>query len=217
MFFSTSCSDWLEMEPVGEKFESNFYQTEEDIFQGLVAAYSLLQPKYYNNWSSYYFLSNFPSDDAEVVGGGSGDRPEYHAVSNFTMLPTNTAILELWRRGFFGVYRANLVILNANPEASDKSKEYIAEAKFLRAYYYFELVRFFGDVPLITKQLVPDEYDQPRVAASLVYNQIIKDLQEAIPDLAVSPSENYRATKGAAQALLGKAYLYMASPYYHQK
>lgn len=217
IIISTSCSDWLEMDPVGEKFESNFYQTEEDIFQGLVAAYSMLQPKYYNNWSSYYFLANFPSDDSEVVGGGSGDRPEYHAVANFTMLPTNTAILELWRRGFYGVNRANAVILNANPEASAKSKEYIAEAKFLRAYYYFELVRFFGDVPLITKQLVPGEYDQPRVAASVVYEQIIADLQEAIPDLAVTPSENYRASKGAAQALLGKAYLYMASPYYHQR
>jgi len=217
IFSSISCSDWLEMEPVGVKFENNFYQTEEDIFQGLVAAYSMLQPKFYNNWSSYYFLANFPTDDAEVVGGGSGDRPEYHDVSNFTMLPTNTAILELWRRGFYGVNRANLVILNANPEASTKSKEYIAEAKFLRAYFYFELVRFFGDIPLITKQLLPEEYDQPRVAASLVYEQIITDLKEAIPDLAVSPPDKYRATQGAAHALLGKVYLYMASPYYHQR
>lgn len=217
VIFSTSCSDWLEMDPVGEKFENNFYQTEEDIYQGLVAAYSMLQPKYYNNWSSYYFLANFPSDDSEVVGGGSGDRPEYHAIANFSMLPTNTAILELWRRGFYGVNRANAVILNANPEASATSKEYIAEAKFLRAYFYFELVRFFGDVPLITKQLVPGEYDQERVDAAIVYEQIITDLQEAIPDLAVSPSENYRATKGAGYSLLGKVYLYMASPYYQQR
>ncbi|MCB2195695.1 MAG: RagB/SusD family nutrient uptake outer membrane protein [Bacteroidetes bacterium] len=215
--FSTSCSDWLEMDPVGEKFESNFYQTEEDIFQGLVATYSMLQPKYYNNWSSYYFLANFPSDDSEVVGGGSGDRPEYHAIADFKMLPTNTAILELWRRGFYGVNRANAVILNANPEASAKSKEYIAEAKFLRAYFYFELVRFFGDVPLITKQLLPGEYDQPRVDAAIVYQQIITDLQEAITDLADAPSENYRASKGAGYSLLGKVYLYMASPYYQQR
>ncbi|PLX14328.1 MAG: RagB/SusD family nutrient uptake outer membrane protein, partial [Marinilabiliales bacterium] len=113
--------------------------------------------------------------------------------------------------------RANVVILNADPEASQKSKEYVAEAKFLRAYFYFELVKFFGDVPLITTQLGAGEYNQERTAAALVYEQIVTDLQAAIPDLAVAPSEKYRATKGAAQALLGKVYLFMASPTYQQR
>jgi len=217
VFFSHGCSDWLEMEPIGEKMENNFYQTEEDIYQGLIAAYSMLQPKYFSGWSSYYFLANFPSDDSEVVGGGPNDRPEYHAVSNFTMLPTNSAVLQLWRRNYYGVYRTNVVILNADPEASQKSKAYIAEAKFLRAYYYLELVKFFGDVPLITKQLGSDEFNQERADAAKVYEQIVSDLQEAIPDLEANPSEKYRASKGAAQSLLGRAYLYMASPYYHQR
>jgi starch-binding outer membrane protein, SusD/RagB family len=218
IIFSLGCSkDWLEMEPVGEKLENNFYQTEADIYQGLVAAYSMLQPKYFSGWSSYYFMANFPSDDSEVVGGGPNDRPEYHAVNKFTTLATNTAVLQLWRRGYYGIYRANVVILNADPEASQKSKEFIAEAKFLRAYFYAELVKFFGDVPLITTQLGQSEYNQPRVAASLVYEQIIQDLTEAIPDLNISPEEKYRATKGAAQALLGKVYLYMASPTYQSK
>lgn len=217
IMISTSCSDWLEIEPVGEKFESNFYQTEEDIYQGLIAAYSMLQPKYFTGWSSYYFLANFPSDDSEVVGGGPNDRPEYHEISEFTLLSTNTAVLQLWRRGYYGIYRANAVILNADPEASQKSKEYIAEAKFLRAYFYLELVKFFGDVPLIITKLNPDEYNQPRVAAATVYNQIITDLKDAIPDLTISPSDKYRVTKGAGQALLGKTYLYMASPYYQQR
>ncbi len=212
------CSkDWLELEPVGEKLESNFYKTESEIFQGLIATYSMLQPKYFSGWSSYYFLANFPSDDSEVVGGGPNDRPEYHEVSDFTMLPTNSAVLQLWRRGYYGISRANTVIINADPEASKKSVEYIAEAKFLRAYFYFELVKFFGDIPLITKTLSPSEYNQERVPTSQVYEQVIEDLKEAIPDLAVSPDEKYRATRGAAQALLGKVYLYMASPYYHQQ
>lgn len=212
------CSkDWLELEPVGEKLENNFYKTEADIFQGLIATYSMLQPKYFSGWSSYYFLANFPSDDSEVVGGGPNDRPEYHAVSDFSMLATNTAVLQLWRRGYYGVARANAVILNANPEASAKSREYVAEAKFLRAYYYFELTKFFGDIPLIVSKLAPSEYDQERAPATEVYQQIIDDLQDAIPDLATAPDEKYRATKGAGQALLGKVYLYMASPEYHSK
>ena len=218
----TGCSkDWLEMEPVGVKFESNFYKSEQEIFQGLIACYSMLQVKYFTGWSSFYFMANFPSDDAEVVGGGKGDRPEYHEVNEFKTLPTNTAILQLWRRGYYGINRANTIILNADPEASAKSREYVAEALFLRAYYYFELVRFFGDVVLYTENLGADEYDQKQAPAEEVYAQIILDLQAAIPDLAektkLTSADNYRATKGAAQTLLGKVYLYMASPYFQQR
>lgn len=216
------CSDdWLEIAPVGEKFESNFYQTEEEIAQGLIACYSMLQPKYYSGWSSYYFLANFPSDDSEVVGGGKGDRPEYHEINEFRTLPTNTAVLQLWRRGYYGINRANAVLLNANPETSDKSEEYIAEAKFLRAYFYAELVKFFGDVVLYTENLGSSEYNQKQTPAEEVYAQIIKDLTEAIPDLAekdeLASPDAYRATKGAAQSLLGKVYLYMASPNFQQR
>ena len=217
----TACSDWLEMEPVGEKFESNFYSSEQEIYQGLVACYSMLQPKYFSGWSSYYFMANFPSDDSEVVGGGKGDRPEYHEVNEFRTLPTNTAVLQLWRRGYYGINRANAVLLNADPEASAKSLEYIAEARFLRAYYYFELVRFFGDVVLFTENLGADEYDQKQAPAEEVYAQIIEDLTTAIPDLPLKTelgsTDNYRATEGAARMLLGRAYLYMASPYFQQR
>jgi len=219
--FANSCTeDWLDLDPIGQKFETNYYQSEEEIFSGLVSAYSMLQPKYYSGWSSYYFLANFPSDDSKVVGGGPSDRPEYHEIGEFNTVPTNPAVLQLWRRGFYGVYRANVVMANADPETSEKSVEYIAEAKFLRAYFYFELVRFFGDVPLITGTLNSDEFNQPRDPAEEVFEQIIKDLTEAIPDLptktALGSNELYRATKGAARSLLGKAYLFMASPYYQE-
>ncbi len=222
IILANSCAEnWLKLDPIGQKFETNYYQTEEEIFSGLVAAYSILQPKYYSGWSSYYFLANFPSDDAKVVGGGPGDRPEYHELSEFRTVPTNPAVLQLWRRDFYGVYRANVVLANADPETSQKSREYIAEAKFLRAYFYFELIRFFGDVPLITGTLSSDEYNQPRDPAEEVFAQIIQDLSEAVNDLPGKPElggdEFYRATKGAANALLGKVYLYMASPYYQQE
>jgi len=213
LLFSACSSDWLELEPVGEKFESNFYQSEQEIFQGLISCYSMLQPKYFSGWSSYYFMANFPSDDSEVVGGGKGDRPEYHEVNEFKTLPTNTAVLQLWRRGYYGINRANAVLLNADPEASAKSKEYVAEALFLRAYFYFELVRFFGDVVLFTENLGADAYDQVQAPAEEVYAQII-DLAEK-KDL--GGTDNYRATRGAAQTLLGKAYLYMASPYFQER
>lgn len=221
VILSGCTNDWLELEPVGTKFESNFYQTEEEIFQGLLACYSMLQPKYFSGWSSYYFVANFPSDDSEVVGGGPNDRPEYHEFNNFSILSTNTALLQLWRRNYYGINRANVVIQYANPDASERSKEFVAEAKFLRAYFYAELVKFFGDVVLYTKNLEPAEYNQERTPAEEVYAQVIKDLKEAIPNLALKTQLNneefYRATKGAAIALLGKVYLYMASPYYQER
>lgn len=221
VLLASACSkDWLELDPVGQKFESNYYQTEEEIFAGLVSAYSILQPKYYAGWSSWYFMANFPSDDSHVVGGGPGDRPEYHEVAEFRTVPTNPAILQLWRRNFYGINRANVVLEYADPDASQRSTEFVAEARFLRAYYYFELLRFFGDLPLITGSIGSDEYNKPRDPAEDVFAQVIKDLQEAIPNLALKSSlganEMYRATKGSAQALLGKVYLYMASPYYQQ-
>jgi len=222
IILATGCSkDWIELEPVGEKFESNFYKSEQDLFQGLVACYSMLQPKYFSGWSSYYFLANFPSDDAEVVGGGKGDRPEYHEINEFRTLPTNTAVLQLWRRGYYGINRANSILKNADPEASGKSKEYVAEARFLRAYYYFELVKFYGDVVFYTENLGADEYDQQQTPAEEVYAQMIADLQSSIPDLSektqLTSEDFYRATKGAAHTLLGKVYLYMASPYFQER
>ena len=208
----SSCEkEWLELEPKGKKLEANFYQNEDELFAGLMAAYDMLQLKYAPPWSSYYFLANFPSDDSRVVGGGPGDRPEYHEVDQFRTTATNTAIQELWRRGYHGIYRAN-VIINSSGVESATANRYRAEAKFLRAYYYFELVRFFGDVPLITSTLTPDEYSQARVETEEVYQQMEKDLSEAIPDLPVKSElttyELGRVTKGAAQSLLGKIYLY---------
>jgi hypothetical protein len=211
----------LDIEPKGLKFESNFYQTETEIYQGLIACYSMLQPKYFSGWSSYYFLASFPSDDSEVVGGGTSDRPEYHEINNFRTLPTNTAVLQLWRRNYYGINRANLVLQYADPEESAKSKEYVAEAKFLRAYFYAELVKFFGDVVLYTENLGADDYNQKQSPAEDIYAQIITDLTEAIPDLPekneLTSTDNYRATASAAQSLLGKVYLYMASPYFQER
>ncbi len=210
--FSSSCEkEWLELEPYGKKLEANFYNNEEELFDGLMAAYDMLQMKYGPPWSSYYFLANFPSDDSKVVGGGPGDRPEYHEIGQFETTPTNPSIEELWRRGYYGIYRANIIINNDGVKSSVVDR-YKAEAKFLRAYYYFELIRFFGDVPLILKTLSPDEYSQERTEKDKIYTQLEKDLKEAIPELPLKSSlsnfEMGRATKGAAQSLLGKIYLY---------
>lgn len=123
--------------------------------------------------------------------------------------PNNTNIAALWSKWFAGVSRANSAILSVANSSVENKNQLIAEAKFVRAFCYFELVRTFGGVPLYTKNPVAGEtLAIPRATADAVYNQIEIDLEEAITDLQNrGATENGRATKGAAQALLAKVHL----------
>jgi len=110
---------------------------------------------------------------------------------------------------YIGIFRANLVI--HQPEISSPVvDQYQAEAKFLRAYYHFELFKHFGPIPVVTEILAPEDNELSRNTMTEVFTAIESDLLEAINILpiSVSSSEAGRATKGAAQALLGKVYLY---------
>jgi hypothetical protein len=113
---------------------------------------------------------------------------------------------------YWGIYRANLIIENVKPE-SDVKKRSIAEAKTLRALYYFDLVTLWGKVPLVTATAkTPSEYNNPRAETSAIWAQIEKDLNEAIADLPLrsqySSKDLCRVSKGFAQALLGKSLLF---------
>lgn len=211
--FATGCSkDWLELELTGKvPFSSETIETEAEAMELLAAAYDLLQVKYYAGWSSYYLLSNLPSDDCVPVGGGFSDRPEYWDIHQFNTTTENPALLQLWRRNYYGIYRANIVINEVGLESNQMNKMR-AEAKFLRAYYYFELVRAFGDVAFYTENLAPSEYNISNTEKAVIYAQMEQDLLEAIEVLPKkseqSRAQYTRASKGAAQALLGKVYLY---------
>ena len=210
---ATGCSkDWLELELTGKvPFASEAIDTDAKALEVLAGAYDMLQVKYYAGWSSYYLLSNLPSDDCVPVGGGLSDRPEYWAIHFFDITPDNPALLQLWRRNYYGIYRANIVINEISLETSAMAKMR-AEAKFLRAYFYFELVRAFGDVAFYSDNLAPSEYNIANTPKAEIYAQMEQDLIEAIEVLPAksqqSATDYTRANKGAAQALLGKVYLY---------
>jgi hypothetical protein len=211
-FFGCS-EDWLELELKGSlPFSSESIDTEEKVFEVLCGAYDMLQAKYYaGQWSSYYLIGNLTSGDAVPVGGGFSDRPEYWDLYEFEPTPENTALEQFWRRDYYGIYRANIVI-NEITISTPKVKQYQGEAKFLRAYYYFELVRAFGNVAFYTENLAPSEYKATNTDKSIIYAQIEKDLIEAIQVLPEksdqSRAELSQASKGAAKALLGKVYLF---------
>jgi len=211
----TGCSsDFLDVEPVNETLSENFYQTEDQVFEALVAAYDPLGwTMAFGNWVSAEVMYNeIRSDNANTGGDPSdNDQPGWQEYDDFRNTNTNTVTHPMYRRFYIGIFRANLVI--HQPEiASPIVDRYQAEAKFLRAYYHFELFKHFGPIPVVTDLLAPVDTDIARNKMSEVFTAIETDLQEAINVLpaTISSSEAGRATKGAAQAVLGKAYLYWA-------
>lgn len=214
------CSkDFLEKEVLVNTVIENFYRTEADAYAALIAAYDPLQWEvmdgiYFCEW----MIGDVCSDDALKGGENSGDMPYLADLEKFDANASNELIKMTWDNLYIGINRCNLVTDNI-PDIPESEFEdpttkarIIAEAKFLRAYYYFRLVKMFGGVPLIT--YVHDPYDDyvPRSSVEQTWNQIETDLIAAIPDLPfkseVLPAELGRATKGAAKAFLVKAYVF---------
>ena len=208
----SSCKkEFLDVDPIGKLSEDLFYTTDEDATMAIMAAYDILQWMHARDWNSAYLVKTFPSDESNVGGENSGDQPPLQELDFFVYGPSNATITAVWQSNYYGIYRANKVIEKVQPE-TDLRKQIIAEAKFLRAWFYFEIVSMYGTGPLVLKELVPSEYGQPFASADEIYQQIEIDLTEAIADLPLkseyAADDIWRASKGAAQTLLGKSYLY---------
>lgn len=213
LILSSCGEDWLEVEPKGTTLEANYYQNADEAFAGLVAAYDPLGMEWVNTYSSKVGLLNSASDDCYAGGAAYGDQITWEAWNSYTLDAGNGPQESFWGRNFSGINRANTILskLDGVPMDSLLRERYIAEAKFLRAYYYFDLVRLFKNVPLFTKLLSPAEFfNVEQAPPEEVFAQIELDLTEAIPNLPVTlPESEYgRATKYAAMALLGKVILW---------
>ncbi|WDF54426.1 RagB/SusD family nutrient uptake outer membrane protein [Mucilaginibacter sp. KACC 22063] len=218
MGVAASCKkSFLENQPKGEFLESNYYANADQALTGVVAAYDPLVTEtggIDNTYTDPLGALNAASDDCFAGGGSSSDMPLWQAINNYTMSPAQGPQGGFWAVNFQGVNRTD-VLLQKLPSvpglSADLLKRYTAEGQFLRAHYYFDLVRIFKNVPLILKPLQTSEvYNQPQAAPEAVYKQVETDLIAAIPNLpvTVSAAEYGRATQGAAKALLGKVYLY---------
>ena len=190
----------------------NFFRNEQECFFALVGTYDVLR-KYSSGFENMVTFFNAGSDDFYAGGGTPTDGAGIQGLSNYQINP-NIIPASYWRDYYQGISRAN-VLIEKIPQAdmSDTVKNrFSAEAKTLRALYYFELVRMFGNIPLIVKEIkaTDDYYNIPQASRASVYAQIEADLLAAIPALPmkVSGTERGRLTQGAAKALLGKVYLY---------
>ena len=209
---STGCKKYLDKSPLDSINTANFFKTADDAEIAINGAYQPLQwPKLYNLriWTSDIWAGN------SIVGAGGGtDGIETQDISNFVTTTDNAAALDVWRGPSPGILRCNLVLKNvpAISMAEDKKNRILGEAYFLRANYYFILVRLFGGVPLITEPMAAEDNLRPsRSSKEQVYDLIISDLKQAVtllpPASSYSPADKGRASKGAAAGTLAKVYL----------
>lgn len=212
LFLLTSCTEEvLERTPQGQFTLENYFQTEEQAVQSVNAVYNQLR-----DWQTHVFsyigMTDIVSDDADK-GSFPSDGFFLQEIDDFTYTATNVAPSTVWEGYYTGIFRANLAIARIPdvPEMDEELRQrLIGEARFLRGYFYFNLVRWFGDVPLILEPF-PESFEIPRTAADEIYAQIEADLQAAanvLPTNAQYASIDVgRATTGAATAMLAKVQL----------
>lgn len=211
--FATSCSkDFIEVEPKGQFLSENYYADESQAFSALVGVYDVLR-KNSGGFENMITMMNAGSDDHFAGGGGASDGAGIQGFSNYTLNP-QIMPASFWNDHFQGIFRANTLLSKLPETTMDAALKdrFVAESKTLRALYNFNLVRMFKNVPLVLEPLTAGNmYDVTQATPEAVYAQIEKDLTEALAALPVkitSTTDAGRLTKGAAQALLGKVYLY---------
>jgi hypothetical protein len=207
----SSCEDFLDLKPISSSSADGFYQTQDDFEQAVNGAYATLREVYS---SGYYMLfADLRADNTTMLGIGGGTEERKIVIDNFNLDPTNEHMLTMWRTSYTAIQRANGVLSNISSVDFDQIKkdQYTGESKAVRALTYFNLVRIFGGVPLITTGDVDisASYDTPRASADDIYSLIVDDLTDAIEMLPPTypASEAGRVSKGAAQTLLGQVYL----------
>lgn len=211
ILFASSCEDKLTERPLSYYEKSEFFKSEENAEMGIVGIYNVLPSLYGDNEMAFA-----SSDDTYYVSGTNLDNAR-RDISHYRLSTTNKYVESVWNDTYKGLERANYMI-----EGIEQMKGYsksavlqslVAEAKFLRAFFSFNLVKYWGDVPYKTFYTTnyEDTY-QPRTSRDEIYNQIVDDLCFAKLHLewATEADSPERATQGAARALLMRALLFRA-------
>ncbi len=226
MGFASCSEDFLTVYHPSRLSEQDFYKTEKDLREALVAAYTPMQwDAYWEGWGSTVQLSEIMSDDVRS-GNISTDQAHLHPYDDFTVRPTGDS-QRWWNMSYRGIYRSNLVIENLQNAIdagmpAEEAARYRAEAIFLRAYHYYQLWRLYGNIPYyesnltypyLTAQLSPDEVYQNVVWGENGLDAAIDYLPDLNSDKAggansLPASDLGRATKAAAQMLKARWVMY---------
>jgi tetratricopeptide (TPR) repeat protein len=207
-FIISSCGkSFIERPPVSAATIDVLYKTDKDFQDAVMGTYQALRNQYTNFWQ----FGDLRGDDAFIQ---VSNQPTSTNIDVFSLNSSDALLTSTWANYYIVINLANNIITkiaNADAAVVKNKDRYLGEAKFLRALAYFDLVRIFGDVQMITNIPTADEVAKiPRTPAATIYSDIIiKDLVEAGAKLPQSytGTEVGRATKGAAKAILGKVYL----------
>ena len=209
---ASSCTKELEQTPHLIYYD-NYYQTQDDAITAVNAVYDVLGSV--NQYSSYLWLiQDIGSDDCNARA--TLNDPNLHEFNSYAIQTTNNYLARIWQGSYLGISRANVVLEKVPPIQMDTAvkERILGEARFLRGLNYFNLVRLFGDVPLVlapvSSDLNPEEIYPFRAPVNDVYSQIIEDLKlaaEKLPAKYTNSNDKGRATKGAALGILSKVYL----------
>jgi len=200
-----SCEDYLDVDPEFTQDADNYFNSPSDYNLALIGAYDLLQGSFTSYW-----IGDIASDHSIAGGESVFDSQGLHEIDEMQHNAVNNELRSVFRWNYAGITRANFILENADRINFSGKDIILAEARFLRAFYYFELVKTFGGVPLIIDERIGtvEATEIERASASEVYAQIEADLNAAIGVLNYGASQLGRADKGAALGLLGKVHLY---------
>jgi hypothetical protein len=207
------CKKFLDETPTAEVSSSSYYKTSADAVAAVTDAYRLMKDQAYSGYSPSSF-GDIMADDANKGGGGASDQALIQDLKLFTAKVDNGYVYNAWRDNFRGIYLANLVLqqVPAIPMDPKLQTQVLGEAYFLRGYYYLQLVRLFGRVPIVTAPQANGDYNVKQSSEDQVWAQIESDANIAIKDLpnqsGQAVTDRGRATSGAAQSLLLEAYMW---------
>lgn len=204
--------DFLKLSPISNMNEVDFYKSEKDLTTGMWSAYNSLY-KLYGPESLPSFFGELMSDNA-YSDNTAGTVQDYESFENHTMNPNNGLVLNFWNNYYTALFVVNNIIDKSSGVDFASKNALIAEARFLRALFYFDMVRAWGDIPLVTTTVgIADAYKKARTPAAEVYTQIIDDLNFAVAQLPVKASKRFSGapSQETANALLGKVYLTMGN------
>ncbi|WP_324674989.1 RagB/SusD family nutrient uptake outer membrane protein [Hymenobacter sp. GOD-10R] len=203
-----SCEDSLNISPEAHNSIDDFYKTEVDVNQGVMAIYSNLLTLPTN---SHWNMSEMRADNV-VVNISLSVQRDYADINGYLATSQTGQFQSTWTNLYQLVYRANTVLDRITPFNFTRVPQFQGEARFLRALAYFDLVRYWGDVPIVSKPVtISEAKGTPRSPIADVYAFIVDDLKFAADNLpdTYAAADKGRATKWAAKALLGRVYLTM--------
>lgn len=206
LMFVTACSeDFVQEDPAFVIDSESFFNSRDDFEDALVGSYDLLQATFWN-----VMIGDMASDNSLAGGESATDVPGFQEIDDMTHTPVNQNLRDIWVWMYAGINRTNFMMEFQDKIEFEGKNEIIAQNRFIRAYYLFELVKFFGDIPYVDDRRfqLGEEAGLDRRPKAEIYAVIEGDLEFAAANLPYIQAQKGRVTKGAALGLLGRALLY---------